>query len=97
MHSFAQLLTFFYRLNCLCSSSAACLSVAGLALVSLRTLARTFNPTKRVGPTTRVQSLQASSKANSRMRKYVSTWMVLAVAAAARNVGYWNVQDPDLL
>ena len=31
------------------------------------------------------------------MSKYVSFSLVLAVAAAARNVGYWNVQDPDQL
>ncbi len=34
------------------------------------------------------------------MSKYVPfiTWQcLLAVAAAARNVGYWNVQDPDQL
>ena len=31
------------------------------------------------------------------MSKYVSFSLVLAVAAAARNVGYWNVQDPEQL
>ena len=31
------------------------------------------------------------------MRKYVSLTLVLAVASAARNVGYWNVQDPEQL
>jgi hypothetical protein len=30
------------------------------------------------------------------MRKYV-LFTVLAVAAAARNDGYWNVQDPEQL